>query len=131
MARDWGKISNFAASKPRVMKIEYNEDKTVQCWARYVANPEDRVARRAFRRMFNSGLEGPAVKLHDRMLHFGTVGAYNAENRIEAVKGRAGVMKARVTLAVRKFFIAAEVEEFEMTGSIVVISINNHDYKAI
>ncbi len=131
------------------MRIEYADDKVVSCYKNYVQNPQDRVATKAFTKIFGAAMLAPAKKLHDRLLLYPTVGDYNVmfastKNRIELKQGGAAneplVLKVRVGLELRKFFghlldsgdmalVRQWAGDFKAITAIYVIDVNNHEYK--
>lgn len=132
------------------MDIQYSHSKEVECYRDFVLNPYNRSASRAFSKIFGASLMEPAKKLHDRLVHYDSAGAYNADygrtdNRIELKQGGRDkdplVLKVRIGRSHRKFFhhllgenmlLAMEWEgDFNSVRTICVIAVNNHDYKEI
>lgn len=131
------------------MVIEYSNSKDVKCYRDFVLNPSDRGASRAFSKTFGAPLMEPAKKLHDRLVQYVSVGAYNAkygstDNRIELKQGCANkeplILKVRIGRGPRKFF-NHQIDDlgtllltkdwngdFNSVTTIYVIAINNHDY---
>ena len=133
------------------MDITYCNNKEVACYRDFVLHPDDRGAARAFVKRFGEELRTPAVKLHERLKHFGSAKEYTAvfgqtKNRIERMQGcRDGeplVFKVRVSLEFRKFFhhVPAGGEplltrdwqgDFGSVTAIHVVAVNHHEYNRV
>lgn len=131
------------------MVIEYSNKKEIKCYRDYVLNPSDRQASRAFSKTFGVNLMEPAKKLHDRLVQYDSVGAYNAkygstDNRIELKQGCADkdqlILKVRISQDMRKFF-NQQIDglgtpllkknwdgDFNSITTICVVAINKHNY---
>ncbi len=131
------------------MNIKYSNYKDVECYRDFVLNPDDRICSRNFSKRFGVSLMEPAIKLHDRLVNYYSVGDYNAvygrtENRIEIKKATHSkepmVFKVRVGRVVRKFFnqiinenndllITSDWKgDFDSIRTIYITSVNNHNY---
>jgi hypothetical protein len=131
------------------MVIEYSNKKEIKCYRDYVLNPSDRQASRAFSKTFGVNLMEPAKKLHDRLVQYASVGAYNAkygstDNRIELKQGCADkdplILKVRISQDMRKFF-NQQIDglgtpllkknwdgDFNSITTVCVVAINKHNY---
>lgn len=138
-------MTNSAAM---TMTVNYATTKEMQCYKDFVNNPTDKVARRAFTKMFPASWAQPAIKLHNRLCDFLNAEDYNkvfgrTDNRIEIKSGGQGkeplVLKVRVGLGARKFFYHINPEQeptlrknwtgnFSLIETILVIKVNNHNY---
>lgn len=132
------------------MIIEYSNKKEVKCYGDFVSNPFDRKASRIFSKTFGVHLMKPAKKLHDRLIQYDSVGAYNAvfgstDNRIELKQGCADreplILKVRINQDMRKFF-HQQIDnlpllkdswngDFFSITNIHIVAINKHDYNSI
>ena len=68
------------------MNIKYSNYKDVECYRDFVLNPDDRICSRNFSKRFGVSLMEPAIKLHDRLVNYYSVGdymQYTAELKIE------------------------------------------------
>lgn len=133
------------------MEIHYSNKKNVKCYRDYVQNPDDRAYMKSFVKMFGAHLLEPAKKLHDRLVHFHSAGAYNkiygsTDNRIELKQGVQDkeplILKVRIGRGPRKFFYHHFNDnvfllkkdwtgDFNSVTEVYVIDINNHDYKSV
>ena len=133
------------------MEIVYDQSsKEVDCYCRFVLDPNNRMAMRAFNKRFGKELMTPAKKMHDRLTQCLSAENYNAlygtsENRIELKKGGVGkmdplILKVRVSGSVRKFFNHIINDKgnlllkkdwdgnFRSVERIFVIAVNKHNY---
>jgi len=134
------------------MKISFKKTKENRCYEDFVNDPLDRGKRRKFERMYSQQIAESAIKLHQRLVSFGSAGEYNkmygsTDNRIEKKQGTRSnapmVFKVRVTGSYRKFFHHEQDEignllltkdwsgDFSLLTSLYVICVNNHDYNEV